>query len=184
MISGIKHAALATAFAILGIGGMASAANAAVTWHVQGTFSDGTSLTGQFTTDVYGFVHNWDLFTKANGAFSAVEYDPLTSYKSSGNTFVDFQPNYFGDLHLDFVNDLAVFGPKNPIIDATSYECQNSFNCFIPLGGSTRYLTGGVGDFAIASVPEPATWAMLILGFGFTGTMLRIAGRRKVLATA
>lgn len=184
MISGVKRTALATAFAILGVCGMASAADAAVTWHVQGTFSDGTSLTGQFTTDVYGYVHNWDLFTKANGAFSAVEYDPLTSYRSSGNTFVDFQPNYFGDLHLDFVNDLAVFGPKNPIIDATSYECQGSFNCYIPLGGSTRYLTGGVGDFAIASVPEPTTWAMLILGFGFTGTMLRIAGRRKVLATA
>ena len=36
-------------------------------------------------------------------------------------------------------------------------------------------------SFAIAEVPEPATWAIMILGFGLTGAMLRRA--RRTLAT-
>jgi len=36
-----------------------------------------------------------------------------------------------------------------------------------------------IGGISIASVPEPATWMMLILGFGLTGTMLR-KGRRQI----
>ena len=35
--------------------------------------------------------------------------------------------------------------------------------------------TGGV---AIAAVPEPATWAMMIVGFGAIGSSLRRANRR------
>lgn len=30
-----------------------------------------------------------------------------------------------------------------------------------------------VGNFRVAAVPEPATWAMMIAGFGLVGTMLR-----------
>lgn len=41
----------------------------------------------------------------------------------------------------------------------------------------TRVCNGGGG-----TVPEPSTWAMLILGFGFTGAMVR--HRRPVLRTA
>jgi hypothetical protein len=40
-------------------------------------------------------------------------------------------------------------------------------------------LTIGVGG--VAAVPEPASWAMLIAGFGLTGAVLR---RRRVLAVA
>ena len=39
-----------------------------------------------------------------------------------------------------------------------------------------------VGGISISAVPEPATWAMLILGFGGIGTMLRYARRRGALA--
>ena len=39
-----------------------------------------------------------------------------------------------------------------------------------------------VGGISISAVPEPATWAMLILGFGGIGMMLRHARRREALA--
>jgi PEP-CTERM motif len=183
MIAGIRHVVCGTIFSFLGLAAMASTANAAVIWDVSGTFSDGTTLTGSFTTNVYGYVETWDLFTQAKGAFTSVEYDPSTSYRSSGFQFVDFQPGYFGDLHLDFAGNLTDPSSSNPILAAGSFECQGSYGCFIPEGGNTRYLTGGASDFA-AAVPEPATWTMLILGFGMMGAALRLSGRRKILAAA
>lgn len=41
----------------------------------------------------------------------------------------------------------------------------------------------GPGD-GTGAVPEPATWAMLILGFGFVGGMLRSVERRRRLQSA
>lgn len=37
-------------------------------------------------------------------------------------------------------------------------------------------------NFAVAAVPEPATWAMMIMGFGFAGALLR--RRQSALALA
>ena len=183
MIANIGRLAFGAALAFAGALGLPAAANASVIWNVTGTFSDGTSLSGSFTTNVYGYVQTWDLFTQANGAFAGLEYNPSTSYSASGFNFVDFQPGYHGDLHLDFADSLTIPGPHNFIIDATSYECQNSYSCFVPEFGPTRYLTGGVADFA-STVPEPATWALLILGFGLTGASLRHGRRRGSLAAA
>jgi PEP-CTERM motif len=49
-----------------------------------------------------------------------------------------------------------------------SFEFNNLF------GGSGEAIDGsGAKVLAISYVPEPATWAMMILGFGFTGAKLR-----------
>lgn len=39
-------------------------------------------------------------------------------------------------------------------------------------------------SFAFATVPEPATWAVMIIGFGLTGAMLRRSRHRLTLAPA
>ncbi|HXS06738.1 MAG TPA: PEPxxWA-CTERM sorting domain-containing protein [Rhizomicrobium sp.] len=36
-----------------------------------------------------------------------------------------------------------------------------------------------IGGISISSVPEPATWMMLILGFGLTGSLLRLGRTRR-----
>jgi hypothetical protein len=41
------------------------------------------------------------------------------------------------------------------------------------LSGINFQLTGGAGTFTLSAVPEAATWAMMILGFGAVGTALR-----------
>jgi hypothetical protein len=43
---------------------------------------------------------------------------------------------------------------------------------------------GGTASFIPASVPEPATWGLMIVGFGGMGAMLRSNRRRTVAATA
>lgn len=52
----------------------------------------------------------------------------------------------------------------------------------ITAGPSASY--GGTINFNVPppAVPEPATWAMMLLGFGATGLMMRRRNRRTVLA--
>ncbi|HYF29464.1 MAG TPA: PEPxxWA-CTERM sorting domain-containing protein, partial [Candidatus Paceibacterota bacterium] len=70
------------------------------------------------------------------------------------------------------------------IADATSY-----FNQFAVTNFSVTYLLDGnvVGSgnleiLGAGAVPEPATWAMMILGFGAVGSLVR--RRRHGLAAA
>lgn len=39
------------------------------------------------------------------------------------------------------------------------------------------------GEIQVAAVPEPASWAMMIIGFGAVGMSLRTGNRRRVLAS-
>jgi hypothetical protein len=58
----------------------------------------------------------------------------------------------------------------------TNYTFQYSGNL-----GRTPGNISGNGAFALAAVPEPATWGLMLLGFGGMGLMLR-RRRRPVLA--
>lgn len=54
---------------------------------------------------------------------------------------------------------------------------------FSTFGGGDRVLViGGFAAPPTPAVPEPATWAMLILGFGMTGLTLRRRGARPAVA--
>lgn len=55
---------------------------------------------------------------------------------------------------------------------------DESSNRFGQLKGAVS--TAFHNDFILANVPEPSTWAMLVIGFGFVGTM----ARRKAIVTA
>jgi len=158
-----------------------SPAKADVVWTVNGTFQDGTTLTGTFQINVYGYLDkNYSLTTQANGAFSGFTYTSSNSYFQNGSFYVDFQPGYKQDLHLAFLNSLLTPSPDNPILSAASpatgpsYECINSYSCFDLGGGTVRYLGTG---FASA-VPEASTWAMMLLGFAGVGLIAYRRPRR------
>ncbi|SDJ65090.1 PEP-CTERM protein-sorting domain-containing protein [Bradyrhizobium lablabi] len=160
--------------------GSPTSAKADVVWSINASFEDGGSLSGNFTINVYGYLSDWDLTTQTIGPFGGFEYKPGNSYISNGAFYADFQPGYVRDLHLAFTTDLGVASADNPIVGGSpgpSYECVGSYSCYVPLGGTTRYLTEGV---AVAAVPEPSTWTMLILGFFGIGFM---AYRRKLSAS-
>jgi len=137
----------------------------------------GGDVSGTFTINVYGYLeNNFSLTTTAGGGFSGFTYNASNSFYSNGNFYVDAQPGYVQDLHLAFLDSLLVPNLNNPIVGGSggpSYECIGSYSCYTqPSGGSYRYIGTG---FASA-VPEPATWAMMVLGFLGLGFM---AHRRK-----
>ena len=169
---------------VLAIAAAPSIANADVTWLVTGSFDDGGALSGYFNINVYGFLAGYDLKTTAGSTDAAFDYTPANSYYSNGTFYIDAQPQYQSDLHLTFANDLGIASPNNPIVGGSqgpSWECQGSYNCYLPANGAIRYITSGS---ASALVPEPAAWALMLAGLGGLGSALRLARRRTRLATA
>lgn len=174
--------AMAGCAATLMVAAAPSAANADVTWTVTGAFDDGGALSGYFNINVYGFLAGYDLKTTAGSTDAAFDYTPSNSYYSNGTFYVDAQPQYQSDLHLTFQNDLGIASASNPIIGGSqgpSWECQGSYNCYVPADGAIRYITSGS---ASAAVPEPAAWALMLVGFGGMGAVLR--GVRKARRSA
>jgi hypothetical protein len=167
-------------------------ASADVLWTVNGTFDDQGTLTGTFEVDQYGYLVDAALTTSAwtvgDITRPAFTYTLNNSFIATGvylgDYYVDFQPGYEADLHVQFTDPLKTPEANNLIIggeQGPSYECQDSFSCFVPAGGPTRYLDGFASSSGTA-VPEPAAWALMIVGFGMAGGMMRARRRRSTLA--
>lgn len=164
----IFHAALAAAAFIV-----PASAQATVVFNVNGTFSNGATLTGTFSTD------------DARSSITAVN---LVSTLLGGATYTDASkaassvlPNFLQIkvnspdrlLLLSFSPALSATGAT---IASNSYEWQGNDHNFYLLSGS---VTAAAASTA-AAVPEPATWAMMLIGFGAIGLAMRNSRKRSV----
>lgn len=61
-------------------------------------------------------------------------------------------------------------------VDATGYPQNGTI--------SATASQGGTPPAQVGVVPEPASWALMISGFGLLGGALRVAGRRRIAASA
>jgi hypothetical protein len=146
-----------------------------------------TSATGHFSNAVNNstFVDDFT-FTLSGGT-------QFVAFASATNDFAgpgDFIANFTGQL-FSFGTDLLPFTADdfavNPI--ATPHPCaDNPDNCqalsgsallaaggyylqFTGTGGGTAGYGGDLTTAAVAAVPEPATWLMMILGFAGIGSV-------------
>ncbi len=118
------------------------------------------------------------LSTIGTRIFSPSSYDLL---------FVSGNVNLGGELVVDLG---SYSGPSNASFDLITFGSRTSgstFNSLIvsqpgALGSSLTYSDTGVrlNVFTRAVVPEPATWMMMISGFGAAGSVIR--RRRAVIA--
>jgi hypothetical protein len=130
----------------------------------------------------------------ANGVFSTkpgFDLKTLSFYLGSLDSFNTLSFFHNGTLITSFTGDqLTVPNPANG--DQVGGDTNRRY--FFTMDAADRvnqvvFSSGGAAfEFdniaaAISSVPEPQTWAMMILGFGMIGFMLR-NGRRRIAAVA
>jgi len=192
-----KFLAAGAAVAALSIGGVASAAT--VIDFIGGTNSTGTE------TDHLGdyFSLNYATGTLLGTTFSSTTpvnsdfvFNLIQPLGSSGNVQTEAQisgatANVGFDLFSGTPGSGTLLGTAsgaNPIIKFLSTPGAYYVEFFnsVDLPGTPEVALGETvsGNLTLsAAIPEPATWAMMVLGVGMLGAGLRTTNRRK-LATA
>jgi hypothetical protein len=124
-----------------------------------------------------------------NAVFSYVAGISYTlSIDASGSQRPD-APNAFRLAFLLDGGPASIFSDSGPIASNSPFQTYSLV--FNPTtNGTFRAFVGGLGasdnqgilvdNFLLTAVPEPAAWAMMIIGFGFAGAQLR---RRKPTVT-
>jgi hypothetical protein len=158
-----------------------SAADATTYYLKDVKFDDGTFATGSFSTGSSGFSNGYDI-TTVDGSIAGYHYLPTINVSyNPGDSLISFYhltpASYQGSLNL------AVAGPIDAIsgdvaLLASSYECSD-FSC---PRGTPRFVVSGFLTTLAPAAPEPATWGLMIVGFGAVGGVLR-RPRRRALAT-
>ena len=99
----------------------------------------------------------------------------LTTGSSSRNS-IAVGPG-FNVSNGQFTSGDAYAGGRAFASQALYSNCQNDANSICDLNFRVT------GDILAAAVPEPSAWALLILGFGVTGSALRANRKRRVALT-
>jgi PEP-CTERM motif len=173
-------------------------------------FDDGGSIqvspASSFTLNNYGYLASWNIVT-IGGSF-AETYTTQANFGGINTTsggpvgnVLTFLPNdateYANVLQLTFSAPLGtlVGNPLQPVLEGAgihtieggtlSYECIDSFSCYTGTVSGTRYVEVSADIHPLATaVPEPSTWAMMILGFAGIGFMAYRRKSRVPLAAA
>ena len=153
------------------------------------TFEENGS--GGFTS--HGSTYAGTGFTISGTNLFTVDPNFFAFYNWNSGDVLDFEsaPGSIvaaGDFGFDYGNPAGRFGTGIVTIDGNNFNLigQPTFNFFGIVGATGPVVinfNGGLGivdNFSVAAVPEPASWAMLITGFGLVGA----AARRRRTAIA
>ena len=171
---------------------VASPAQAVETMTITGTSgnygNDGVGLAGSPTT---AFTNTFTFGTAvANGlnsfnanlaGFTLSNATLTTTQSPGGSNNIDFTSAFFNGIAFTLSpTGVAEFGSVGPVtLQAINTLTINGFNT-----GDGAF-SGTLTFAAVPSVPEPATWGMMLLGFGVMGASLRRRRRSQtVLAQA
>jgi len=135
-----------------------------------------------------------NIFMSTNNRLDALTFGGFGAGVSAvGGRF--FASNTAGDYSATPSITLSMTDADGVFTHTLLNPTTNSFLGFVSTGGLSQFsvmtpnasnLWPSVDDFTLAgtlsAVPEPATWAMMIVGFGLAGTMLRRAPNRRAFA--
>jgi PEP-CTERM motif len=145
---------------------------------------------GTLSSNDYG---NGPNGTKGIVANDGGDFQPINALIAGGANFVSID---LGDFNSDADSlFLRAYDAANNLLGSDAFEIDAAFvgmvTLSVSIAGIDRVEFGGVGGqgsslygdnftYNTGAVPEPATWAMMLLGFGGLGAMLR--SRRTVVA--
>jgi hypothetical protein len=157
------------------------------------------SFSGTFATDdqkagFFFYVKAPTALTITSIGNAAGGFDPVLSLYNSAGVAIDYNDDTFGadpqlirtnlatGRYTVFLTQYDNFGPASLALPFNFDGQPNFRGGFVDSNGSQRtgfYALNITGALKAGEVPEPATWAMLIVGFGLVGAVAR---RRAALA--
>ena len=153
-----------------------------------GTFTQTTNASN--FAGIGGSINNFGTITLPPSAYDygTDAFDLLISFTSPpGTSAGSFTANLLGSLTSDGVGGLQItfLNPTQYLTDGVggTYELHVNnlaFSGSLPAGQAS--FTQDINGYIIAAVPEPATWAMMLLGFGGIGFAMRRQRSKQVLA--
>jgi hypothetical protein len=157
----------------LSLAGVAAAAAGAAVLVSASSAGAATVLNG-YSYNMFGFdgsfaqVQNDNGFSYSDVQINGVDLGALAAGATSG-------PVYLGD------NEGGPNGPFNVQVTVGSHTFSGTYNDI--WGDIDQDVAGvSVGELATGAVPEPSMWALMLVGFGGIGAMLRAPRKRAVAA--
>lgn len=174
----MRRACLAVALVACGLA-FAGAGQATVTYMYEGIRDDPTEANGSFSYTAADFLT----------ANTTVSPGALDSCNSFADTVCDVQTLYVdtGVLYGEDRNDAIAVGSRNAFYRYTNYSyfvdgALGAAGVYHAMRNGSDHSTLTVTDNGIgggtAGIPEPATWAVMLVGFAGIGAALRRRGLR------
>lgn len=131
------------------------------------------TLTGSFTTNnTRTTVTGYNIVASAFGSFGGYTYTSA----NSGVTATILPTQYFQLDSAGSANELRLYFTA-PLTNAGA-TLNSTFSYEFETSGGSRSASGSVVA-ATAAVPEPATWSLMLLGFGTLGYAMRRRGMAR-----
>lgn len=155
-----------------------STASAAIPAHAQmvtfdltgsrtATFTLDDSIPDSFTSNA--LIGNQIFFNNVAGSFGGTAGTANISFGTNLVSDLNIQSASLGFTQLSVPGDLFTGPASNPTFNTGIFNLSGGFTA----GPATLTITRA----AVAAVPEPGTWAMMLIGFGAMGVSMR---RRRV----
>ena len=166
--------------AVVQTGGVAAGTFANLYFDIDPTTGAGGSELGIEVTNKRGFVAGTSNYFDLSAAidFSTTTVGGLTTTEFSINNSV-FRDFIFGAQQQGY------FGPGGYVSQDVRLNLSQSLSYSV--AGGASYGSARLGTFSVAAtaaVPEPATWAMMLIGFGGLGCAMRRRNDRPMAVRA
>lgn len=147
----------------------------------------GTTVFNTVSTNVGAGIEYTDNFFNIDVSANQVIFDAIPGFSIGSIVYeitgLDFDDNPATPNVIEGFTATQIFKAPNQLItsDRATIDANGAFRMSFnqTTGSSSGLVSVTFGAPIQSAVPEPATWAMLIVGFGLVGSMVRSTRRRS-----